>query len=66
MKIIKLPCETKVKCEICGCEYEFDNDDVCISSEILRNFAGDFVENHSLYIVCPFCRTKKELFKEEK
>ena len=61
MKIIKLPCEQKVKCDVCGCEYEFDNNDICVSSETVRNLDGEVMFFPTLYTVCPFCRTKHEL-----
>ena len=61
MKIIKLPCEQKVVCDVCGCVYEFDNNDVCVESEVLRNIGGDIICLPDLYTVCPFCKTKQEL-----
>lgn len=64
MKILKLPCETQIKCDLCGCEFEFDFSDICIDKEIIRNLAGNIVNSPTLYVVCPFCGIKREIIKK--
>ena len=61
MKIIKFPCDTRAECELCKCIYEFDNSDVCVEKEIIRNLDGNIINYPFMYVVCPFCGTKKDL-----
>lgn len=58
MKILKLPIDTKIRCE-CGCEFEFDTDDVIVNS-----YYSDCNERKQYYVNCPFC--KEECYLETK
>lgn len=61
MKIIKFPCDTRVECEVCKCIYEFDNNDVCVENILFTNLEGEYIQEPKMYVICPFCRTKKML-----
>lgn len=51
MKIVKLPVETTIKCK-CGCEFEFDCDDLIVN--VL--YSMDYEEDSQVVVRCPFCR----------
>ena len=53
MKIIKLPIETKITCE-CGCEFEFDTDDI----EQIGYVLLDGTTYNHLIVDCPFCKQR--------
>ena len=55
MKILKLPVDTKISCE-CGCEFEFEPEDVKVSSMFSNNIQHNFY-----YIHCPFCKKSHNL-----
>lgn len=50
MKIIKLPFETKIKCN-CGCEFEFDTNDIFITE-----FCSFGSVSKDLFVHCPICK----------
>ena len=55
MRILKLPIVTRINCE-CGCEFEFDAEDVIVSTI----FADNTEYNH-YYIHCPLCKKTHNL-----
>ena len=59
MKIIKLPIETKITCE-CGCEFEFDIDDL--------EHQVSWTNNELIYsrtiVDCPYCKHRHTLNEE--
>lgn len=48
MKIIKSPIEFKVNCKSCGCEYEFDPEDIV-------TFDGEICQVRP-HVRCPICK----------
>ena len=61
MKILKLPIdETKIKCE-CGCEFEFNAEDVILSTMFANN-----IEYNTYHIHCPFCKKVHDLHTRQK
>jgi redox-regulated HSP33 family molecular chaperone len=65
MKIIKAPFETIITCEECGCEFEFDKNDIYIESIELQSFTGHRTLN-IINVDCPLCGKKYILNKKEK
>ena len=58
MKILKLPVRTGMICDYCGCEFEFDTDDL----EVTEAWSDDRVER-IVSVYCPFCRKEHILLK---
>lgn len=64
MKILKLPFDMKIICE-CGCEFEFDYEDVCIDTYNNVKVGGDVHNIHRTSVMCHICHRYHDL-KEEK
>ena len=59
MKILKLPFEKRVICK-CGCEFEFDYDDIMFSSKTLCA-DEERIKIQIATVQCPFCNKEINL-----
>ena len=63
MKILKAPEFEPIKCDICGCEYEFDGNPSEITTQKLYYLGKT---DNRLYLDCPICGERNILIFKEK
>lgn len=59
MKILEIPFETIYKCDLCGCKFEIEPDDLSVERVIAQTIDGQHKDTIiSLYVNCPYCRNE--------
>lgn len=56
MKILEIPFETIYKCDLCGCKFEIEPDDLSVERMRTQTVDGQHKDIIiSLYVDCPYC-----------